>query len=63
MDKSGVGWLPDDLTNEGNELVSMVSVGLDYNIDKARAFAVALLVDVNDHNASSQVNDVLLASE
>ena len=41
----------------------MGSVGLDYNIDKARAFAVALLVDVNDHNAASQVNDVLLASE
>ena len=63
MDKSGVGWLPDDLTNEGNELVSIVSVGLDFNIDKARAFAVALLVDVNDHNAASQVNDVLLGSE
>jgi|TARA_R110000824_G_scaffold235022_1_gene423766 hypothetical protein len=63
MDKSGVGWLPDDLTNEGNELVSMVSVGLDYNIDKARAFAVALLVDVNDHSAASQVNDVLLGAE
>ena len=44
-------------------LVSQVSSSLDYDIDKARAFVVALLEDVNDHGAATQVNDVLMASE
>jgi hypothetical protein len=56
-------WLADEMTDEGNELVSMVSVGLDYDIDKTRAFVVALLEDVNDHHAAAQVNDALLGSE
>ena len=56
-------WLADEMTDEDNALVTMVSISLDYNIDKTRAFVVALLEDVNDHNAASQVNDVLLGAE
>ena len=54
-------WLPSELTDEKDiDLVSLVSSGLNYDIDKTRAFVVALLTDVNDHNAASSVNDVLL---
>ena len=56
-------WLADEMTDEDNALVTMVSISLDYNIDKTRAFVVALLEDVNDHSAASQVNDVLLGAE
>ena len=57
-------WLPNDLTYEKDkDLVSLVSSNLDYDIDKARAFVVALLTDVNDHNAAVKVNDVLLGVE
>ena len=57
-------WLPSELTDEKDiNLVSLVSSGLDYDIDKTRAFVVALLTDVNDHNAASSVNDVLLGVE
>ena len=41
----------------------MTSSSLDYDIDKTRAFVVALLTDVNDHIAATQVNDVLLGVE
>ena len=57
-------WLPSELTDEKDiYLVSLVSSGLNYDIDKTRAFVVALLTDVNDHNAASSVNDVLLGVE
>ena len=57
-------WLPSELTDEKDiNLVSLVSSGLDYDIDKTRAFVVALLTDVNDHNAAAKVNDVLLGVE
>jgi len=57
-------WLPSELTDEKDiDLVSLVSSGLNYDIDKTRAFVVALLTDVNDHNAASSVNDVLLGVE
>ena len=57
-------WLPSELTDEKDiNLVSLVSSGLDYDIDKTRAFVVALLTDVNDHNAAAKVNDVLLGIE
>ena len=45
------------------DLVSQVSRSLDYDIDKVRAFVVALLEDVNDHTAATQVNDILLGAE
>ena len=45
------------------DLVSQVSRSLDYDIDKVRAFVVALLEDVNDHTAATQVNDILLGVE
>ena len=45
------------------DLVSQISSSLDYDIDKVRAFVVALLEDVNDHGAAAKVNDVLMASE
>ncbi len=57
-------WLPSELTDEKDvDLVSLVSSSLEYNIDKTRAFVVALLTDVNDHHAASSVNDVLLGVE
>ena len=57
-------WLPSELTDEKDiDLVSLVSSGLNYDIGKTRAFVVALLTDVNDHNAASSVNDVLLGIE
>ena len=45
------------------DLVSQVSSSLDYDIDKVRAFVVALLEDVNDHTAAEKVNDILLGVE
>ena len=57
-------WLPNDLTDEKDkDLVSLTSSSLDYDIDKTRAFVVALLTDVNDHIAATQVNDALLGVE
>ena len=57
-------WLADELTADADlELVSLVSSSLDYEIDRVRAFVVALLEDVNDQTAAIQVNDVLIASE
>ena len=57
-------WLPNDLTATIDvELVSMTSSSLDYDINKVRAFVVALLEDVNDHEAAAKVNDILIASE
>ena len=57
-------WLPSELTDEKDvDLVSLVSSSLEYDIDKTRAFVVALLTDVNDHNAAVKVNEVLLRME
>ena len=57
-------WLPSELTDEKDvDLVSLVSSSLEYDIDKTRAFVVALLTDVNDHNAAAKVNEVLLGME
>ena len=57
-------WLPEKLdTEKSRELVLIVSEEFDYNIDLARAFAVALLTNVNDHKAASLINDVLLGTE
>jgi hypothetical protein len=55
-------WLPNELTVD-SVLVAMTSSSLEYDIDKTRAFVVALLTDVNDHNAAAKVNDVLLGAE
>ena len=53
-----------DLSAAANwDLVSQVNSSLDYDIDKARAFVVALLEDVNDHAAAEKVNDILLGAE
>ena len=57
-------WLADGLTADTDlDLVSLVSSSMGYDVDKARAFVVALLEDVNDHMAAIKVNDVLMASE
>ena len=57
-------WLPSELTDEKDvDLVSLVSSSLEYDIDKTIAFVVALLTDINDHNAAAKVNDVLLGVE
>jgi len=54
-------WLANDLTADTDlDLVSLVSSSLNYDINKVRAFVVALLEDVNDHTSVIQVNDVLL---
>ena len=57
-------WLPSELTDKKDtDLVIWLGRELDYDIDKTRAFVVALLTDVNDHNAAAKVNDVLLGVE
>ena len=57
-------WLPSELTDKkDSDLVIWLGRELDYDIDKARAFVVALLTDVNDHNAAVKVNEVLLRME
>lgn len=57
-------WLPDELTADADwDLVSQVSSSLTYDINKVRAFVVALLEDVNDHTAADKVNDILVATE
>ena len=57
-------WLPNELTDmKDTDLVIWLGRELDYDIDKTRAFVVALLTDVNDHNAAAKVNDVLLGIE
>ena len=57
-------WLANDLTGDIDlDLVSLVSSSLNYDINKVRAFVVALLEDVNDHTAAAKVNDVLIAAE
>ena len=45
------------------DLVKLTSSSLEYDINKVRAFVVALLTDVNDHQAAAKVNDVLLSAE
>ena len=54
--------MPSELTVD-SVLVALTSSSLEYDIDKTRAFVVALLTDVNDHNAATKVNDVLLGVE
>ena len=57
-------WLASELTDHADlELVDLVSGSMDYDINKARAFCVSLLQNVNDHSAAAQVNDVLLGAE
>ena len=57
-------WLPSGLTDDMDlDLVKLTSSSLEYDIDKVRAFVVALLTDVNDHQAAAKVNDVLLSAE
>ena len=57
-------WLPNELTDKKDtDLVIWLGRELDYDIDKTRAFVVALLTDVNDHNAAVKVNEVLLRME
>ena len=57
-------WLADEMTADIDcDLVTLVSNSLNYDINKVRAFVVALLEDVNDHSAAIQVNDVLMVAE
>jgi hypothetical protein len=56
-------WLAGELTDEESEMVSQVSSLLNYDVDRARIFVVALLEDVNDHYAAEQVNTILLGAE
>ena len=56
-------WLADEMTDIDCDLVTLVSNSFNYDINKVRAFVVALLEDVNDHSAAIQVNDVLMVAE
>ena len=57
-------WLADEITADIDcDLVTLVSNSFNYDINKVRAFVVALLEDVNDHSAAIQVNDVLMVAE
>ena len=57
-------WLADELTTDIDlDLVSLVSSSLTYDVNKVRAFVVALLDDVDDHAAATKVNDILLGAE
>ena len=57
-------WLASEITDHADlELVDLVSSSMDYDINKTRAFVVALLQNANDHSAAAQVNDVLLGVE
>jgi len=57
-------WLADEMTADIDcDLVTLVSNSFNYDINKVRAFVVALLEDVNDHTAAIQVNDVLMVAE
>ena len=53
-------WLADDLVlEEDREMVSLVADSLNFDISKARAFAVAVLEEVDDNEAAVQVNELL----
>ena len=57
-------WLADEITADIDcDLVTLVSNSFNYDINKVRAFVVALLEDVNDHSAAIQVNDALMVAE
>jgi len=53
-------WLADDLVlEEDRDLVSLVADSLNFDISKVRAFAVAVLEEVDDNEAAVQVNELL----
>jgi hypothetical protein len=53
-------WLADDLVlKEDRDLVSLVVDSLNFDISKVRAFAVAVLEEVDDNEAAVQVNELL----
>ena len=53
-------WLGDDLVSEEDrDLVSLVADSLNFDISKVRAFAVAVLEEVDDNDAAVQVNELL----
>lgn len=52
-------WLPVNLSAESRELVKEVARRLDYDIDETPAFVVALLEEVNLHQAAYLVNEQL----
>jgi len=53
-------WLADDLVSEEDrDLVSLVADSLNFDISKVRAFAVAVLEEVDDNEAAVQVNELL----
>ena len=53
-------WMPDDLVlEEDRDLVSLVAHSFNFDISKVRAFAVAVLEEVDDNEAAVQVNELL----
>jgi len=53
------GWLAGNLEGAGKAFVGKVSAALEYGVEDARAFCVALLEDVNDHKGAEAVNNLL----
>lgn len=52
-------WLPRTLSGEAVDLVAMVSNKIEYDINAAMAFCVALLENVNAHPEAAKVNEIL----
>ncbi len=56
-------WLGDNLEQSDMDLIQRVSAVLEYDINKARSFTVALLTSVNDHRAADKINTILMSEE
>lgn len=52
-------WLPNTLGEKENDLVQSVATALGWEVDKAGAFCVALLEEVNAHEEANTLNRVL----
>lgn len=58
---SKIYWLPDDLTEEGEELVKDWAAQIEWDINSAKSMIVQLLEAINAHDEASKVNELLQA--
>lgn len=54
-------WLPVSLFHQERELVKEVAQKIDFDLDYAQAFCVALLEEVNLHQEAAAVNELLVS--
>ncbi len=54
-------WLPAELSEQDREHAKHVAMFLDYDIEAAGAFCVALLEEVNLHKEAEAVNELLVS--